>query len=591
MKKIIKGLIIFVLASITTISLNINLDTEVGLLASMTGNNIIYVLLFAIFCATIQKSLQQKDKRLIICMLSLSVVLALFHVIGYSIDNTMSLDGILLSRSTLLKSMIKLVGTVTLIYMVLIVLYTKLIPYMSSRENNQIKLFNTNKKNFWILWALIILAWLPYFLKYFPAIITPDSLDQICQTQGINTLTNHHPIFHTFLIGIAVNIGKFFGSYNIGVAIYSTFQMIALSGIFSFVLYDMSKKNIYTGIKIAGFLFFALYPVFGIYSLTMWKDIPFAIVMLFFILQIVELVRNTESFFANKKRMFTFIISMLLVIVFRNNGIYIVFLTIPFLLWFYRKNWKKILPITIIPIIFYVLYTGPVFQICKVQKGSIREALSIPLQQFARIKKEREDELNQEQIEKIHHFLPVEDIEQRYNPTLSDPVKACFDDAYFSEHKGEFLVIWAQLVFQFPREAIESFLCNSYGYWYPETTNSVVSRVIIENELGLHSYPLLQNSIFDIMDDFIDYRNIPVFSMIFSVGIMFWINLICLVYVIYQKQYKRILVFIPILAMWLTTIASPVFCEYRYVFSMIVSIPVMISMLDIKQEEIEKSKE
>lgn len=585
MKKIIKGLIVVLLASITTISLNINLDIEVGLLASMAGNNIIYVLLFAVFCGVIPKVLQQKDKRLIICALGLSILFALFNVVGYSIDTTMSLNGILLSKTTLLKCTIKFIGMTTLIYMVLILLYTKIIPYMSSKQNERIKLFNADKRNFWILWVIIIVAWLPYFLKYFPAIITPDSLDQICQTQGINTLTNHHPIFHTFLIGIAVNIGKNFGSYNVGVAIYSILQMLALSGIFSFVLYDMSKKNIYNGIKIGSFLFFALYPVFGIYSLTIWKDVPFAIAMLFFMLQITDLVRNSENFFISKRKNVTFVISMLLVIVLRNNGIYIILLTIPFLLLFYRKNWKKMLPITIIPVIFYLLYTGPVLQIFKVQKGSVREALSIPLQQFARIKMQRGSELSQEQIEKIYNFLPVEDIEKKYNPTLSDPVKACFDDEYFSAHKGEFISTWIQLVFQFPREAVESFLCNNYGYWYPETTNSVVSRVIIENELDLHSYPLLQNSIFDILDDFIDYRNIPIFSMIFSVGFIFWINLICFMYVVYKKQYNRILVFIPILVMWLTTIASPVFCEYRYVFSMIVSVPLIISMIDIKNEE------
>ena len=40
---------------------------------------------------------------------------------------------------------------------------------------------------------------------------------------------------------------------------------------------------------------FAFYPVFGMYSITIWKDIPFAIVMLLFILQLVDLVYNEKE--------------------------------------------------------------------------------------------------------------------------------------------------------------------------------------------------------------------------------------------------------------------------------------------------------
>ena len=81
---------------------------------------------------------------------------------------------------------------------------------------------------------------------------------------------------------------------------------------------------------------------------------------------------------------------------------------------------------------------------------------------------------------------------------------------------------------------------------------------------------------------------ITAFSMILSIGFMFWINLIILMYVIYKKKYKNILIFIPILAMWLTTIASPVFCEYRYVFSMVVTLPVIVSSISIRRKEIEE---
>ena len=583
MKKGLEYVVSIVLALITIASLKISLDTSINSNFD-TGNSIIYILLFAILGVSIYKALQVKEKRLVICTLIISILFSLFEVIGFSIDTTKSLDCIISSKTVFLNSVIKFIGIATIIYIVILFLYEKVIPTINQKEDKTIRLFNNKKSSFFILWGIIMLVWLPYFLKYCPAIITPDSLDQIYQTQGINVLSNHHPVFHTFIIAIALNIGKLIGNYNVGVAIFTVFQMLALSAIFAFTLYTMSKKNINNGIKIGTFIFFAFYPVFGIYSITIWKDIPFAIVMLLFILQLVDLVYNEKEFLNSKKKQIFLIISMILVIMFRNNGIYVVLLTIPFLLWFYRKSIKKLLPITMIPVIFYLLYTGPVFKILNIKKGSVREALSIPLQQFVRVLKDRGDELTDKQKQSIYNFLPQENIVDLYNPTLSDPVKACFDDEYFNNNKFEFITTWAGLVFGYPVEVVEAFLCNNYGYWYPEASNWVVSRVIMENELGIKATSMIENKTLDFMDELIDNRDIPVISFIFSIGFMFWIDLICVMYMIYKKQYKKLLIFIPIFAVWLTTIASPVFCEYRYVFSMVVTLPIIIASVNMKVE-------
>lgn len=584
MKKTLEYVLSIILALVVIASLKISLDTSINSNFD-TGNSIIYILLFAILGVSIYKAIQIKEKRLVICTLIISILFSLFEVIGFSIDTTKSLDCIISSKTVFLNSVIKFIGIATIIYIVILFLYEKVIPTINQREDKTNRLFNNKKSNFFILWGIIMLAWLPYFLKYCPAIITPDSLDQIYQTQGINVLSNHHPVFHTFIIAIALNIGKLIENYNVGVAIFTVFQMLALSAIFAFTLYTMSKKNINNGIKIGTFIFFAFYPVFGMYSITIWKDIPFAIVMLLFILQLVDLVYNEKEFLNSKKKQIFLIISMILVIMFRNNGIYVVLLTIPFLLWFYRKSIKKLLPITMIPVIFYLLYTGPVFKILNIKKGSVREALSIPLQQFVRVLKDRGDELTDKQKQSIYNFLPQENIVDLYNPTLSDPVKACFDDEYFNNNKFEFIITWAGIVFGYPVEVVEAFLCNNYGYWYPEASNWVVSRVIMENELGIKATSMIENKTLDFMDELIDNRDIPVISFIFSIGFMFWIDLICVMYMIYKKQYKKLLVFIPIFAVWLTTIASPVFCEYRYVFSMVVTLPIIIASVNMKVEE------
>ena len=82
----------------------------------------------------------------------------------------------------------------------------------------------------------------------------------------------------------------------------------------------------------------------------------------------------------------------------------------------------------------------------------------------------------------------VENVWEDYNPILSDPVKFNFNNEYFSENKSEFISIWLKLFVKYPKDYIEAFISNSYGYYYPEVRNSVVSRVTmtITWELNKH---------------------------------------------------------------------------------------------------------
>ena len=45
-----------------------------------------------------------------------------------------------------------------------------------------------------------------------------------------------------------------------------------------------------------------------------------------------------------------------------------------------------------------------------------------------------------------------------------------------------------------------------------------------------------------------------------------------------MKKYKKIIIFLPVLFVWFTALASPVFCEPRYVYSMFTCLPLFIGI-------------
>ena len=409
-------------------------------------------------------------------------------------------------------------------------------------------------------------------------------MGQICQSLGISNLTNHHPVFHTFFISIAMNIGKIFGNYNLGVAIYSMAQMIVESGIFSFAVYYMAKRGIDSKFRMLTVLFYAFYPVNALYSITMWKDIPFAIAMLIFTIMMTEIAINQKYFMKSRYKNILLIISMILVILFRNNGIYVVILTIPSLFIFTKKYYKKIIAISCIVLATYMIWKGPVFSLLNIKPGSSREALSIPLQQFARITKNHSDTLTEDEKMRIYKYLPTDNLAGVYTPKISDPVKSNFSDKGFAEDKVGLVKLYFELAIKYPRATTEAFLCNNFGYWYPEAIHWVVGREVFETTqekelaLELKNTPIMKLEELEKFDKILDRRDLPVNSMLYSIGFTFWIILIMLIYAIYKKNYNLIIIYIPIIILWLTTNASPVFGEYRYVYSMFTCLPILIGI-------------
>lgn len=578
--KYLKPFLIAIISIFVTFSLNMNMDYNIALNYSFSGNSILYVIFFIMTYWLLKRLLEIKNKRLYIIAGILAIVFASFEIVGNSIDTYLNLDGILANNIAITKSIIKWIGYAIIIFGVI----GNIFNVLEKKDfiKGKTKWFTNNKRTFFIVWAIIFIAWIPYFLNYFPGVVSVDSMSQIMQSLDMKTLSNHHPVLHTFIIGIVMSIGKLFGNYNIGVAIYSILQMLITSCCFSFAIYYMAKRNVDIRFRILTLIFYAFYPVNGIYSITMWKDIPFAVAMLIFTIMMTEIAINREHFLKSKLKNVLLIISILLVILFRNNGIYVILGTIPFMFIFALKNYKKLIVITCIVLATYMIWKGPVFAIFGIDEGSIREALSIPLQQFARMAKN--EDLTDEERWRIYKYLPTDDLPTLYYPKISDQVKNHFDNEAFANDKIGFIKLWVKLCLKYPRSAVEAFLCNSYGYWYPESIHWVVNREVYlsdqekEQALGLKNTPIVELESLEKFDSMIDRRDLPLNSMLYSIGFTFWVVATCFMYAIYKKKYRLILIYIPIIILWGTCLASPVFGEFRYIYAMFTVLPILIGI-------------
>ena len=573
-----RGLII-ILAIITVILVQINPEAVQSIREWFGTDGIVSIILVIFYCLLFNSIKDIKDKRASIISFILAIIFSSIQIIGYSINKYLNLDGVIGSKMIFLKSILQFIAYTITFYSIILLLYKKAFVKLKESKNNiEKKWFTNNKRSFFICALIIFIAYLPYFLHFYPGIFTTDSITEMNAGIGsMNELINHHPVTHILVISICLNIGNLISNYTLGIAIYSVFQMILSAIIFSYVIKYMAKKGINFWIRIITLLFFALYPPFAAYSITMWKDVPFALFMLLFVIQIVEMVTNKE-YFSKKRNIVIFTILSILLILFRNNGVYVVLISLFIMLLMMKYCRKNILIILSCVIAFYIIFKGPIFSFFNITDGPVKEALSVPLQQIARTVKYRESELTQEEKNSIYKYLPVEDLGEKYYPLISDSVKEKFNNEEFKENKLEFVSTWLKLLVKYPREYVEAFLDNSYGYWYPGAINWVIvdwEEDTLNDIIDFEEKPLLKIGVIDKLVEYINQRKIPVLSMTVNIGFTFWVVLICLGYVVYKKKYKMILVYVPILALWLTTIASPVWCEYRYIYSMFTCIPIL----------------
>ena len=570
-KNSITNILIGIISIFTTIGMQLDISLGMPLEERFSHNSVISVIAFLFIFFLISEVKNIKDRRIIILTTILSIIFSTIEIVGFYLDKYQQLH---FSKACILK----LLSYLVLFYCAISIIFIKIKNFKDKNNHKFYKL--SNKKVFFFSWILIIICWIPYLIKYYPGVMTPDSILQAGQAI-VYGLNSHHPMFHTLIIKVCLTIGNCINDYNLGVAIYSIMQMLAMSSIFAYTILYMYKKNLPQKFYIIVLVFFAIYPVFGIYSITMWKDILFAGAMLLYTIQVVELIHNTDKYIYSIKCNIVFIISVLLVVLLRNNGIYAIVLSIPIMIMALKKYWKRLCIIYILPIVVYSIFNSFCYNIIHANKGNVAEAFSVPMQQIARVVKYHKNELTNEEKDKINIYIPVEDVESLYDSRISDPIKNTFNSIAFKENKMSFFKLWFDLFKKYPRDYIESFLYNSYGYWYPDTIYWIYATGIGNNDFGIEQTGLKD---LKLLDKLTEYRNIPVISMIYSIGFAFFIILFVIVYLIYEKKYKYILSFITIIALWITTLASPVYCEYRYIFSIFTCLPILISTIMINKE-------
>ncbi len=430
---------------------------------------------------------------------------------------------------------------------------------------------------------ICMLGFLPYFLYQFPGIMTPDSLNQLEQLLGLIPYSNHHPFAHTMIIKLLYSIGSLFTSSMVNaISFYTFFQMCVLALSVTCLIKTLRQLNIRGLYCLLITAFYAFVPYNGVFAVTVWKDVLFSAGVLFFTTALLRLYLESRLDHLTVPSLILFCISGLMVCLLRSNGWYAFILSLPFLIYFFWKSKKIMLPLQLSIFLIALVVKGPVMNALEVTQPDFVESVSIPLQQISRVIC-NDRELSPEQWDLVHAVVDTTYIKELYHPSFADNIKELVRAGhpdYLTEHKSDYLKLWLTLGFTYPRDYLDAYVQQTMGYWYPDSFYTVAENEgISTSSLGISHSPIIGGPIVVKAKEIAIKLGgmLPLYGLIWSMGTMLWVLLICIGCGIIRKESWKLFLYLPGLAIMATVlIATPVATEFRYAYSLIYAFPLYL---------------
>ena len=432
-----------------------------------------------------------------------------------------------------------------------------------------------------IAFAVLFLSFFITFLVNFPGSYSGDSVDSIKIALGQLPWSNTHPVMFTLLISPFVILGNALGNVAIGTALYLFIQLIFTAAVCAYACYWIKKMGAPDLVALATLAFFTFNPIIAKYATTMWKDIPFSLCMLLFILLLFEIAFSKGRRLESPTTCLRLTALAFAICLLRNNGIFAMAACALCLAIVYRRHFKRLIPLlVVIPVVLVI--TGPLFTACGIAPSPFRESVGIPLQQISAVTANN-GSMTPEQEAKLANLVDLDQMAQRYNPISTNPVKydPSFNNEWLDSHKPEFLKLWLEIGLENPKAYFEAWLRETEGYWNIETQDWVVTTSGITKDEG-------RNLLYEVApipivggnqdSNYGNMRTSSFLSPLFSIAAAVWL-VVGLALVRWMRSQKElILPYVPLIALWATMlVAAPYYCEFRYMLPFHLALPIVIA--------------
>ncbi|WP_284152454.1 DUF6020 family protein [Desulfofustis limnaeus] len=238
-----------------------------------------------------------------------------------------------------------------------------LVAYLATRKRSSLSYTAHVGRFAWLQYALpSLLIFSLYLLAFWPASMSPDSLDQWKQVLKFN-FKDWHPVFHTLNLWVFAKLWP-------SPVTAALFQILLLACSFGWAMARLQRMGASRLILWCTCLLFALLPLNGLMSVTIWKDIPYSVSMMILSIFLLEMAISSGKWLESKKNMVLLTIVVVLVSLYRHNGIFPAFGTLPVCLLIFPTRWQRLLVVLVAALSLHIFVRGPVYTWLDVERNN-----------------------------------------------------------------------------------------------------------------------------------------------------------------------------------------------------------------------------
>lgn len=524
-------------------------------------------------------------KKNILSSIVPGIIIGLFCALGYVVKYE---HGLKFSASGLLLCAILCVvaaAVIALLFCLWDRRNNKLLLAVSKNDYLPNRVIKKSWLYFLAMVVVLLILWLPALLAFYPGIYAYDASWQYDMYRG-GFVSEHHPVVHTYLVGwILDTVYTRTGMFNKAVLAYTIVQEFIMALGCGFVFYELHRRREPTWMHVLALLMFCAYPPFVIFVFSSTKDSLFAIAVADFVFLSLGMAEDAKAFWGRRTNRVLWIVFALEIVALRNNSVYAVLLTLPFVIVSMAKSQGKgtrfkAFRSLIIATVIFLIYKYPITNAVTVEGVSKAEMLSVPCQQIMRVYTYHGDEISREDKALVEQLFDESKYHYYYNPCMADATKGSLTKAATNEEFGEFKSLWLKLFKEYPGEYVDSFLENTYGFWYPWPK-------YVLHSLGGEGYtPILvmqpgeQNSkLPGLLEFYKQFEKSDVvmgnnwISWLFAPATFLYIAIVVGFYLLKTKKKSVAIPFVYLGLLWLTFLLGPV-AMVRYALYLYALVPV-----------------
>ncbi|MFI3212515.1 MAG: DUF6020 family protein [Eubacteriales bacterium] len=453
--------------------------------------------------------------------------------------------------------------------------------------------------------SIIMPIWLIHLLLRYPAVMSYDNRAAMAYYFGFQTFSDVQPVFHTWLFGKFISFGMAINSPNMGLFLFVLMQSVILALILSYSLCLMKKLQGPIWIRVTTLCVICIAPYYTGYISFPIKDMLYISFFVLLLNLLMEYIYLQENFWDDKKMLGLLVLSASGLCLFRNNGIYVYSVTGIILIFgalkiFWKNSKIKIVKTVIVlalPFFIVSAINNTIIQAYDVQEENSKEMFSLTYQQIARLARDYESDIAEEDKEIIRAVLDYDNLAINYNEMTADPVKSTFNYGASNEQLISYLQVWIKYFFKHPLCYVEATWNQNYYLFMPDIDSIITNRDCcvgeeIVEDIGLNDFvrftiPECIEGLESVMYYWYALLiSLPMIGLFSNVAFYIMLFLTILVFMINDKMKKEWLVALPLILSFVFIILAPQLqYQPRYAFPIIYGIPSFLNFYIVRRKE------